>query len=277
MAKQKRDTTIMTAAGAKYWIYNPEAQQTIVAVHGLRGTHHGLEFIAKQLPQYRWIIPDLPGFGVSSPLDTEHDVPGYSQWLVRFLDDLPIKTPVVLLGHSFGSLVASDFAAKHPSRVAKLILINPISVHGNPLGGLAAKGYYMAAQLLPDRVGEKLLRSKLITRLMTVNMLTTADKNLKKRVYEQHFAYFATFANRVSVHQTFRATMSRSVLEYAHNLSMPTLLIVGTKDTFVPLGGQQKLHQKIDNSQLHAIEGVGHLVHYETPEIAASKIAAFVG
>ncbi len=276
MAKQKPDTTIMTAAGAKYWVYNPEAQQTIIAVHGLRGTHHGLEFIAKQLPQYRWIIPDLPGFGTSKPLDTEHDIAGYSQWLDRFFDELSLKAPVVLLGHSFGSLLASDFATKHPGRIAKLILINPISVHGNPLGGLLAKGYYLTAQLLPHAVGDKLLRSKLITRLMTVNILTTADKNLKKRVYEQHFAYFATFANRVSVHQTFRATMSRSVLEYAHRLSMPTLLIVGTKDTFVPLKGQQKLHQTIADSQLHSIRGVGHLVHYETPEIAAKKIAAFV-
>ncbi len=270
------NNTIHTAAGAKYWIYNPDGQKTIVAVHGLRGTHHGLQFIARALSQYRFIIPDLPGFGQSKPLKGVHSEENFVQWLDAFITELKLPEAPILLGHSFGSIVASRFAAEYPNKVPKLILINPISRHGNILVGISAKGYYQLSSLLPEAIGTKLLKSRLITRLMSTTMITSKQSRLRQRVHEQHFAYFATFANRRSVHETFKATMSGSVLRVASQLSMPVLLIVGAKDRFVPLKGQTYLHKQLPNADLQVISDVGHLIHYETPEAAAEKIAKFV-
>ncbi len=271
------DNTTHTAAGAKYWIYNPNSKKTIVVVHGLRGTHHGLQFIAAALPQYRFIIPDLPGFGESKPMGATHNEKNYAQWLGKFITQLQLPKPPIVLGHSFGSIIASRYAADNPASVPKLILINPISKHGNKLGGLSAKAYYKLGALLPEPVGTKLLKSRLITRLMSETMITTKQKNLRVRVKEQHFAYFATFANRRSVHETFQATMSGSVLQVADQLTMPVLLIVGARDRFVPLHGQSQLHKKLPQSDLQIISNVGHLIHYETPEKAAEMIKKFVG
>lgn len=47
-----------------YWEYGPrDADTTIVAVHGFRGEHHGLEPVLAYLPEVRVLVPDLPGFG----------------------------------------------------------------------------------------------------------------------------------------------------------------------------------------------------------------------
>lgn len=270
------NNTIHTAAGAKYWIYNPDGQKTIVAVHGLRGTHHGLQFIARALPQYRFIIPDLPGFGESKPLKDTHNVQNFTEWLDRFIAELKLSESPILLGHSFGSIVASHFAAEHPNAISKLILINPISKHGNILGGLSAKGYYKLGNVLPERIGTKLLRSRTVTRFMSYAMVSSRHADLRRRAHEQHFAYFATFANRRSVHETFNATMSGSVLQVANKLPMPVLLIAGEKDKFVPLKGQATLHTQIPNADLQVIPNVGHLIHYETPEAAAEMITKFI-
>ncbi|MEK7621088.1 MAG: alpha/beta hydrolase [Patescibacteria group bacterium] len=270
------NNTKNTAAGARYWIYNPKAKKNIVAVHGLRGTHHGLQFIAASLPQYRLIIPDLPGFGQSKPLASVHNEKNYTAWLGKFINDLKLQQPPVLLGHSFGSIVASSFAAKNPKKISQLILINPISEHGNALGGLAAKGYYQLGNLLPESVGTKLLKSRLVTRMMSETMLTSKQKNLRNRVHEQHFAYFATFANRRSVHEAFQATINGSVMHVANKLTMPVLLIVGAKDRFVPLRGQMQLYKNLPNAKMQILPKVGHLIHYETPEKAAEKIAEFI-
>ena len=40
-----------------------DSEMTILAVHGFRGDHHGLEPVVAQMPDVRWIMPDLPGFG----------------------------------------------------------------------------------------------------------------------------------------------------------------------------------------------------------------------
>lgn len=271
------NNTTQITAGARYWIYNPTGKKTIVVVHGLRGTHHGLQFIAAALPQYRFIIPDLPGFGESKPLKTTHNEKNYATWLGKFIAQLKLAEPPIVLGHSFGSIVASRYAANHPTAVPKLILINPISKHGNALGGLSAKSYYKLGAFLPETVGTKLLKSRLVTRLMSETMITTKQKHLRHRVNEQHFAYFATFSNRRSVNETFNATMSGSVLRVADKLTMPVLLIVGAKDRFVPLRGQTQLYKKLPQGNLQIVGNVGHLIHYETPEKAAEMIKKFVG
>ena len=66
-----------------YWVYGPaDAETTIVAVHGFRGEHHGLEPVVAHLPDVRVISPDLPGFAETPPLaGRRHDIQGYAAWL----------------------------------------------------------------------------------------------------------------------------------------------------------------------------------------------------
>ena len=96
-----------------YWDYgDPAAPTTIVMVHGFRGDHHGLEPVVAQLSGYRIISPDLPGFGESGPLtEVSHDIPGYGAWLGEFVAQLELSGPVVILGHSFGSIIVSGAVA----------------------------------------------------------------------------------------------------------------------------------------------------------------------
>ena len=76
---------------ADYWVYNDNPKlPVIVMIHGLRGTHHGLDLIAKQLTTFRIIVPDLPGFGISKELSGEHNIENYVMWLNKFVIDLNI-------------------------------------------------------------------------------------------------------------------------------------------------------------------------------------------
>lgn len=69
-----------------YWVYGPEdAEVTVLAVHGFRGEHHGLEPVVAHLPGVRVIMPDLPGFGETAPLPGRvHDIDAYAAWLTEF-------------------------------------------------------------------------------------------------------------------------------------------------------------------------------------------------
>src|SRR5690606_4559594 len=93
----------------RYWVYGPtDAEHTVVLAHGYRGEHHGLEPVIAQLPGIRFISPDLPGFGESSPMtEVRHDIDGYAQWLIAFTDAMGLTGTAITLGHSFGSIVSS--------------------------------------------------------------------------------------------------------------------------------------------------------------------------
>ncbi len=259
-----------------YWVYNPEANKTILAVHGLRGTHHGLQFIARELPGYAIITPDLPGHGESEALDETHSAANFAQFLEKFIVKIELPVPAVVLGHSFGCTVVGQFAKNNPAKIKQLILINPVVRGGNPLGELIAKSYYGLGGALPEKAGTALLRSKLNTRLMTFFITTTKEKSLRKLVYEQHLAYFSSFSDRRTVRETFHSTMTELLADHADSLTMPTLLIVGLKDQLAPYKGQKKLHSRLKNASLKTIPHVGHLIHYETPDIAAGHIKEFL-
>jgi pimeloyl-ACP methyl ester carboxylesterase len=74
---------------------------------------------------YRSIAVDTPGYGMSDPAPLGTTIPQLADNLVPVLDDLKIKTAIVV-GHHTGSLIAVAFAARHPERVTALVL------HGNP-------------------------------------------------------------------------------------------------------------------------------------------------
>ncbi|MDQ5861046.1 MAG: alpha/beta hydrolase, partial [Actinomycetota bacterium] len=268
-----------------YWTYEPVRAtpdtRTILVIHGFRGDHHGLLRVADQLPEMRIIMPDLPGFGSSAAFASgKHSVEQYGTFVTAFMAALGLGPDTVLLGHSFGSIVASHFVATHPGTVTPLILINPIA--GPALAG--PKGimtklavlYYRLAARLPRPLGLALLRSPLIVRVMSEAMAKTADKELRRFIHGQHHAYFSAFANRESLLESFTASVSGHVAEVAGKLNLPVLLVAGEKDEIATLPDQHRLAALLPDGVLKVIPGVGHLIHYETPGPAAGFIRSFL-
>lgn len=141
-----------------YWDYgDPAAPTTIVAVHGFRGEHHGLEPVVAHLPGFRVVMPDLPGFGETAPVPgRRHDLDLYAQWLADFVT--AVAPGAVVLGHSFGSIVASAAVARGLATPA-LVLVNPIGAPAleGPRGVLTrlAVFYYLAGARLPGPWGTR--------------------------------------------------------------------------------------------------------------------------
>ncbi|MCL2516501.1 MAG: alpha/beta fold hydrolase, partial [Microbacteriaceae bacterium] len=139
----------------RYWDYPREeggaATGTIVAVHGFRGDHHGLEPVVGHLPGRHVVMPDLPGFGASTAFsDRAHDITGYAAWLGEFLRALEPIGPVTLLGHSFGSIVVAAALAEGLAEASAAVLVNPIGAPAlkgpKAIGTGAAIAYYRLAR-----------------------------------------------------------------------------------------------------------------------------------
>ncbi len=262
-----------------YWVYGPEdAEVTVLAVHGYRGEHHGLEPVVAQLPKYRVISPDLPGFGETPPLPGRtHDLNAYVDWLREFA--AKVAPGAFVLGHSFGSIVAAASVAAG-LETPKLILVNPIGAPAleGPRGILTrlAVFYYWAGARLPQRIGEALLRNGAIVRVMSVSMAKTKDADLRRFIHDQHDTYFSRFADRGVLRDAFVASVSHDVREFAPSIAMPTLLIAAVQDDITPIEAERHLATLFPDAELVEIDGVGHLIHYETPVPAAEAITRFL-
>ena len=274
----RREASVLGGTTA-YWDYGPaDAATVVVAVHGFRGEHHGLEPVVAHLPELRIISPDLPGFGETPPLPgRRHDLDAYADWLESFVAD--VAPGAVILGHSFGSIVVSAAVARGLA-TPKVILVNPIGAPAleGPRGILTrlAVFYYWAGAKLPEGLGEALLRNGLIVRVMSVSMAKTRETELRRFIHDQHDTYFSRFADRDVLHDAFVASVSHDVSEFAAQIAQPTLLVAAQKDDITPIEAERVLAGTFPDAELVEIPEVGHLIHYETPAPAAEAIRRFL-
>jgi pimeloyl-ACP methyl ester carboxylesterase len=271
-----RDLQVL-GSRVRYWEYGtPESGPTIVVVHGYRGDHHGLEPVVKLLPDFHIVSPDLPGFGESTPMTEEpHSIEGYGEWLREFVAELGL-TGEILLGHSFGSIVVSHaVAAGLPAK--GVILINPIADDPAKVAGIGAtRFYYAVARRVPERAARAWLSNPLVVQGMSTKLAKTRDRQLRRFIHGQHHAYFSAFGSRESIVEGFDASLSTTVAAVAELIEQPVLLVAGERDEVAPLDGQFRLLEAFPDARLDVIPGVGHLIHYETPDAAAHAIRAFV-
>lgn len=253
---------------------------TLILIHGFRGTHHGLELIAKELAQdFNCVIPDLPGFG-EGPVSDSYTLESYVEWLRGFVAAHSAEEKPHLLGHSFGSIVAAAYVAKHPETINKLVLVNPIGAPAleGPRAFLSklAVVYYWIGKKLPAKAGKSWLSSKPSVMIMSNVMAKTKDKTLRHYIHDQHLQYFSRFHSADSVYDGFVTSVSHSVRDVAPKITAGTLLVAGDKDDITPLAKQKELQQLFPHATLVVIEDVGHLTHYETPAQVAKAVQAFI-
>lgn len=268
----------------RFWEFPPAEgapdAPPVFMVHGFRGDHHGLLRIIEALPTYRVIVPDLPGFGQSESLDGEHDVAAYAAFVQSSIERLALGPETVLVGHSFGSIIAARAAADAPGAFAALVLINPISAPAlegsSRIATRLAELYYRLGAALPEQGGQALLRNRIIVRAMSELMAKTRDRPLRRWIHAQHRAYFSAFASRDVVLQAFTASISATVRDSAPRLHLPVLLIAAEKDDLGTVQTQQELAALIADSTLVVLPEVGHLIHYEAPDAAARHISDFL-
>lgn len=283
----------------------------IVAIHGFRGDHHGLALLADCLPGEEIFLPELPGFGDSPAFpDAEHTLTHYAAAVGSAVEALGLVPPSVtggtgqhgrraapnpaghqppptLLGHSFGSVIASHLATEAPDRWDGLVLLNPIcepaltadDSTAKMLMSRIAEGYYETSAALPDRLGHALLSSPLVVWITGTVMAKTTDRHTLAYLHDQHQNYFSSFDHRTVLVEAYRASTTGSVLDVAEQLRLPVLLVAGADDELGSVRGQRKLARRIGRAsprvQLEILDGVGHLIHYERAPEAAELIRAF--
>lgn len=263
------------------WTYGKNNLPKIVVVHGYRGTHHGLERIIEQLPGYQFIVPDLPGFGESSPMtEAPHTIDGYANMIAELINQLSLS-PTILIGHSMGSIIAGRLAASKPDIISKLILINPIAK--NPLKGLSGLFispsilyHWIGGSILPEKAGRRIFDHALPLLLGSIVMTKTKDNNERQKIHATHKKYMTHYSDTRTLRAAYRASISRTVSDDAASIPHQTLIIAGAIDSIAPLYSQRLLAAKLPHATLHEIDNVGHLVHYETAPQAAKAIESFL-
>lgn len=97
---------------------------TLLAIHGITGTHLSWQWLAEELTDWRLIAPDLRGRGRSNGLQGPFGMARHADDLAVALAAAGMPEPVTVIGHSMGGYVALVLAHRHPERVRRLLLVD---------------------------------------------------------------------------------------------------------------------------------------------------------
>ncbi len=222
--------------------------------------------------RYRVIRFDMPGHGLTGPdpsgdysLERTVDITG------RFVDALELER-FSLGGTSLGGTVSIHYAAAHPDRVEKLILLSPGALEGRDMQR-AGRGLPAAADVLkyitPRALAEFMLRSR----------FGDPDK-VTDELIDRWYEMWLREGQREAILARLRSYSSADIVSATAGVRAPTLILWGAANPQTPVEQAYELQTMLVNApsiRLITYPGVGHMATDEAGDRIAPDVLRFLG
>jgi 3-oxoadipate enol-lactonase len=249
-----------------YEVAGDLASPPLVFLHGIGGAARGWrdQLIAFS-DRYRAIAWDMPGYGGSAILP-DVSIATLGDALSDFLRQVNITRPI-LVGHSIGGMIVQQWLTKDAGTATAVVLAQTSPAFGRPDGDWQKE--FIDARFGPLDRGETM--ASLAPSL--VEDLVGDDPDVGGMELARSCMAAVSEA-------TYRATMlallgfdQRAALR---NISVPTLVLSGTRDRNAPAPMMAKMASFIPSVSYVELEGVGHLANLERPTAFNAALDGFL-
>ncbi|WP_240695644.1 alpha/beta fold hydrolase [Candidatus Chloroploca sp. Khr17] len=234
----------------------------LVLIHGIADNALTWAFTMRGMTKIGPVYAlDLPGFGQSGyPPGRRFATIAEQVAVIQALIREVIGQPAILVGNSMGGWVAARLAELSPELTRGIVLLDP---GGAQLNGRPSWEHFVATVSVPD--------------LATV-----------RRIYRQMFGRvpLALYLGQASFRDLFARDAVRQFIEAAseddfftpedlRSITVPTMLIWGDRDRFLPAGSFEFFRDNMPQAELHVIKGSGHLPQREQPRRLVRLVRGF--
>jgi pimeloyl-ACP methyl ester carboxylesterase len=248
----------------------PRDAPAVLLLHGFGASLQTWDGWAPGLEGDRRVIRyDLPGAALTGPDPTgDYSDERGEQVLLALMDRLGLPR-ASLVGHSLGGRLAWRMAADHPERVDKLVLVAP--------DGFASPGFeYEHPPAVPAALG---LMEIALPRALLRTSLEAAYGNpalLSEASVDRYYDLMRAPGVRGAMIERMEQILLHDPVPSLARIRAPTLLIWGSKDTFIPQANAEDYLRAMPDATLHTLSGVGHLVQEEAPAASLAPVSAFL-
>ncbi|MGH9260633.1 MAG: alpha/beta fold hydrolase [Acidimicrobiales bacterium] len=252
----------------------------LVLVHGIAGSSNTWVPVMPLLGEdYTVIAPDLLGHGESAKPRGDYSLGAYASGIRDLLTVLGVDR-ATFVGHSLGGGIAMQLAYQFPQMCERLVLVatGGFGQEVNPiLRAIAVPGseYVLPVVLTPYLHGV----ASMVGRVF--GSMGLRGDPLLTEVWDSYARLTDAGAQRAFVH-TIRSVIdvagqrvsARDRLYLAQEV--PTLIVWGDRDAVIPVAHARIAHELMPDSRLEIVEGAGHFLPCEQPELLDRLLREFL-
>lgn len=203
-------------------------------------------------------VIDLPCFGIEPCPNEVWGVKEYANFVKDKIKGIT-SDPVVLLGHSFGGQVATYMAAHNPELIDKLIL--------------SGAAVFRPSKLIKRTVFGKVAKlGKLIFKLPLLKKYSVQSRRIIYKIANSP-DYSHTDGIKKEI---FKKIIRQDLVKLLPQINVPTLVVWGTKDSYVPVKKGKKIAKLIPNAKLKIFSKGKHGLHLQIPKELFQVIYDFI-
>jgi proline iminopeptidase len=252
---------------------------TIILLHGGRGIgdHAGeLEAYRPLGDDYRLIAYDQRGCGQSSL------TPPFT--FARLADDLEalrgalVGGPAIILGGSFGGMIALTHALRHPDSVSHLILRGTAPSHHHEAEAVAnIKARLHKASSASVRMVERMFSDQVVDDV-ELRLIWAALQPLYYEQFDPDASLERTRQMRFHAitHNALFAEKDYDLRPRLPEIAVPTLVVCGAADWICPPSQSRLIAEAVPRAELFMVENANHAVHVEAREAVIGRIRQFL-
>lgn len=246
-----------------YELSGPDDGPVVVLIHGISTPYFIWDDAQSALTKagFRVLRYDLYGRGFSDRPDVTYDEQLFDRQLLELLSALKIREPADLVGSSMGGAISVIFAARHPEKARKLLLIAPAGYPVNlPLAGRVVH-LPVVGDYLTYAFGNPIMLRGFKNYFSKMDKLSTFSEK-----YRQQTQYTGLKRAMMSTLRNFNLDDQKKAYEAVGKQGRQVMLIWGRDDKIIPFSNNEMIRAVIRDVDFHAVDAAGHVPHYEAPE-----------
>lgn len=251
----------------------------VLLIHGSFSSLHTWEIWQKQLSaHFTTISVDLPGHGLTGPNpQAKYDTDYYAHLLWELMDKLGYDS-IAIAGNSMGGQVAYKMALENINRVEKLILLNSSGASlKNDSSKFRDDNKFSVFTLINHPIFAQLM-TKLTPKFlfeMSLEQVYYDKSKISKDRIQLYYDLMLQEGNRKATLQRFKQRAA-SDFECLKELEIPTLILWGKHDNWIPVSHAYRFDRILPNSKLKIYENAGHIPMEEIPNQTATDVLNFI-
>jgi pimeloyl-ACP methyl ester carboxylesterase len=245
----------------------------VLLVHGIADSALTWAFVLRGMagvgPVYAL---DLPGHGLSGkPEGRGYATIAEQTAVVAALVREVVGRPAVLVGNSMGGWIAARLALEAPELTRGIVLLDP---GGALLEGRASWDPFVSNVAVQDLRAVRAIYRQMFGRVPLP--LYLAQHSFRELFTRESVRAFVAAAVAAADTEDIAAAGFFAPSDL-RRISVPTQLIWGERDTFLPAGSFEFFRDNLPHAQAHVLKGVGHLPQREAPRRVVRIVRAFAG